>query len=603
MTTHRSLGRYAVVATLLFGLAWRGEAQPSNDLCAGATALTNGVAYSQNTSGATSIGDPDPSGYGGTGSGVWFSFTPAVSGQVSIGTCGSGFDTEVAVYTGCCGALSLLTYNHSDGPLCAGSQASVNFGGTAGTTYYILAAGFWSATGNLTVTASVLPINNDLCSQAFPLTNGITYIMSTTEATSAGDPLPDCATNSGNGVWFTFAPAFSGWVLVTTCESTFDTTLQVFSGPCEGLTAVGCNDDAGFACGGTQASVFFAGNAGTPYRILVGGKAGQTGQLKIMARAVPINDICSGAVALTNEVAYSQSTTDATSIGDPDPSGYGGTGSGVWFSFTPAVSGQVSIGTCGSGFDTEVAVYTGSCGALSLVAYNHDNGPLCGGSQASVNFGGTAGTTYYILAAGFWSATGNLTIAAAVVPNDLCSGAVELTNGIPYTMNTAFATSVGDPSPVCRPSAGRGVWFMYTSSQPSYVKISTCDSSYDTALQVYMNGCGGLTPVACDDNDGLLCGGNRASVRFASPPATNYRILVAGAGGQTGNLNIVVTEEAPSKLDVGTFGTNIIVIWPSGTLESATNLTPTIRWSEVGTGSFFIRTPPGPAEFFRVRNP
>ncbi len=92
-----------------------------------------------------------------------------------------------------------------------------------------------------------------------------------------------------------------------------------------------------------------------------------------------------------------------------------------------------------------------------------------------------------------WAETGNLTVTAAVVPNDLCSGAVQLTNGIPYTMSTAFATSVGDPSPGCRPSAGRGVWFSYTSSQPGYVKISTCDSSYDTALQVYMNGCGGLT--------------------------------------------------------------------------------------------------------------
>ncbi len=168
----------------------------------------------------------------------------------------------------------------------------------------------WAGTGNLTVTASVLPIVNDTCSQAFPLTNGVTYTMPTTEATSAGDPLPDCAANSSNGVWFTFTPAFSGLVLVTTCGSSFDTTLQVFSGACDGLTPVACNDDAGFACAGTQASLFFAGSAGTPYRILVGGKAGQTGQLKIMARAVPSNDICSGAIALTDGVAYSQSTAE-----------------------------------------------------------------------------------------------------------------------------------------------------------------------------------------------------------------------------------------------------------------------------------------------------
>jgi hypothetical protein len=611
MTTHRSLGRYEVVATLLFVLAWRAEAQPSNDICLGAIALTNGVSCTQSTAEATSTGDPADCSGGYLANGVWFSFTPAVSGQLNIGTCGSDFDTMLAVYTGSCGARALVGCNNDSGPLCGSwAQASVSIGGVAGTTYWILAggAGYEGVkTGNLTVTASVLPVSNDTCAQAFPLTNGVTYTMSTVEATSVGDPLPECGTSSSNGVWFTFTPAFSGLVLVTTCGSSFDTTLQVYSGACAGLVPVACNDDAGAACTGTQASLFFTGSAGTPYRMLVGGKAGQTGQLMVMARAVPSNDICLGAIALTNGVSCTQSTAEATSTGDPADCSGGYLANGVWFSFTPAVSGQLNIGTCGSDFNTVLAVYTGSCGARALVGCNNDSGPLCGSwAQASMSIGGVAGTTYWILAggAGYEAVkTGNLTIGAAVVPNDLCSGALQLTNGIPYTMNTAFATSLGDPSPICRPTAGRGVWFMYTPSQPGYVKISTCDSSYDTALQVYMNGCGGLTPVACDDNNGLLCVGNRASVRFASPPATNYLILVAGAGGQTGNLNIVATEEAPSKLDVGTFGTNIIVIWSSGTLESATNLTPTIRWWEVGTGSFFIRTPPGPAEFFRVRNP
>ncbi len=85
-----------LLATCLFLLAaaWRGEAQPSNDLCSGAIALTDGVAYSQNTVGATSLGDPSPCG--ALGNGVWFTFTPAVSGQLNIGTCGSGFFTVVA---------------------------------------------------------------------------------------------------------------------------------------------------------------------------------------------------------------------------------------------------------------------------------------------------------------------------------------------------------------------------------------------------------------------------------------------------------------------------------------------------------------------------
>ena len=78
----------------------------------------------------------------------------------------------------------------------------------------------------------------------------------------------------------------------------------------------------------------------------------------------------------------------------------GKTTDGVWFSFTPAVSGQLNIGTCASSFETVVAVYTGSCGALSLVDCNMTWETQCGGYRGSVSVGCTAGTTYWILAGG-----------------------------------------------------------------------------------------------------------------------------------------------------------------------------------------------------------
>jgi len=141
---------------------------------------------------------------------------------------------------------------------------------------------------------------------------------------------------------------------------------------------------------------------------------GFTGTIVVInAPPPPANDQCSSAVAMTAGTLYSLNTAGATATGDPIPS-CANVSKGVWYTFTPAASGQVTISTCGSDFDTVVAVYTGSCGALSAVAggCNDDNGPSCTGTRASVAFAGTAGTTYRILAGGYGSGSGNLKIVA-----------------------------------------------------------------------------------------------------------------------------------------------------------------------------------------------
>jgi hypothetical protein len=126
----------------------------------------------------------------------------------------------------------------------------------------------------------------------------------------------------------------------------------------------------------------------------------------------PGNDSCSGALSMTAGTTYTLNTATATPTNDPTPTCEGTFGKGVWYSFTPSASGTVTISTCGSDFDTALAVYTGSCGSLTEIACNDDSGPACATSQASVSFSGTAGTTYRILAGGHGGASGNLSILA-----------------------------------------------------------------------------------------------------------------------------------------------------------------------------------------------
>jgi len=261
-----------------------------------------------------------------------------------------------------------------------------------------------------------VPVSNDFCSNAIALTAGVTYTMDTTYATSTADPTPACQAAFGKGVWFKYSAASSSPLSISTCGSSFDTVLQIYSGACGSLTPVLCNDDNGPACTGTAASVTFTATGGTTYYILAGGYNSYGGTLKILAQLA--NDQCSGALPLVSGVTYSMSTADATSLYDPQPVCGSNVGKGVWFTFTPATSRVVEINTCGSDFDTVVQVYTGACGSLSTVANgcNDDTGVCGNGRQSQVAFSASAGTVYYIFVGGYNNAYGNLSLTANDVP-------------------------------------------------------------------------------------------------------------------------------------------------------------------------------------------
>ena len=86
---------------------------------------------------------------------------------------------------------------------------------------------------------------NDQCAGAIPLVPGVAVTVDTTTATSTGDPVPACQTVFGNGVWFTYTPNETAAVLVSSCGSSFDTVIGIYTGTCGALTQIACNDDSG----------------------------------------------------------------------------------------------------------------------------------------------------------------------------------------------------------------------------------------------------------------------------------------------------------------------------------------------------------------------
>jgi hypothetical protein len=202
-----------------------------------------------------------------------------------------------------------------------------------------------------------------------------------------------------------------------------------------------------------------------------------------------------------------QNTVSATSdTTDPDfPCAGGGKKSNtVWFRFTPASATTFYVDTGGSDYNTVLAVWTGSEGALTNKGCNDDYN----GMQSQLIVNGLAGTTYYIEVASLnLDASGWLDLrVSTVVPapsNDDFATAPILT--LPYLdwMNVDGATTdVTDPVLPCGPGtkAYQSVWFRYTPDSSGDVVLSTYSSGYNTVLTVWSGTEGNLTNLGCNDD-------------------------------------------------------------------------------------------------------
>jgi Tol biopolymer transport system component len=131
----------------------------------------------------------------------------------------------------------------------------------------------------------------------------------------------------------------------------------------------------------------------------------------LAAAAPPANDAFASAVPLAPQSGgtWNGSNVDATKEpGEPDHAGNTG-GASVWFRWTPSFDGSASVDTTGSGFDTLLAVYTGtSLGGLTLVGSNDDVGDV--GSISRVCFTAHAGAPVFIAVDGYLGDAGSATL-------------------------------------------------------------------------------------------------------------------------------------------------------------------------------------------------
>lgn len=171
--------------------------------------------------------------------------------------------------------------------------------------------------------------------------------------------------------------------------------------------------------GVTATTQAITGTSGTTYYVWVRSKCSAS-EDSIWAGPVsftllipaPVNDVCSGAIALTPGATFAQNAITTTNVGattDGTTSCQTSRGDNVWYTVVVPASGSITIETqsvAGSGLlDTVLSVYSGTCsGTLTSIACDDDSS--ADGSFSLVSLTGqTPGATLYV---SVWRYTGTI---------------------------------------------------------------------------------------------------------------------------------------------------------------------------------------------------
>ncbi len=393
---------------------------------------------------------------------------------------------------------------------------------------------------------------HDNCSGALPLPLGQTP--GTNEGSSTSPGSVSCSV-IGKDVWYTLVTPNDGLLTISTIAggaaggpadeggtTPFDTVLTVYSGSCDALVPLACNDDVFPAL---QSEVQLIVSAGQALFVRVGGFFGDVGDFVLTVTLQdfqPVtNDECSGALPLVDGVT-SGSTLGATTSAVPASCGL--PSNDVWFSYVAGMTGLLMISTADGGEITEfpavISVYEGSCGALSEVACS----PVSV-FQPELGAGVTEGQTYLIRLGGLSSGDfGDYVLALELgpgepAPNDECSTAVLLTSNAVSGSNTLAFTATGSGD--CT-TASKNVWYAYAPTADGELTASLLhhggSADFDTALAVYAGWCGSLQQVACNDDFDLSSGVLQSEATFPVSAGVLYFVSIGGYFGHSGNFTL-----------------------------------------------------------------
>ncbi len=447
-----------------------------SDNCSTATVLTVNSSCIT-TAGTTASATQSIVGCTGTADDdVWYEFVATGISQQIVVTPSASFDAVVQLFSGTCAALISNTCKNDFG---AGLSETINATGlTIGTTYkirvYHFSAG--SGSGTFTICVSNPPVApaNDACGGAVTL--AVNPSCSYTSGTTVGatQSYAGCSGTADDDVWYKFVATNAVQTITVHPTSSMDPVLQLYSGTsCTTLSAMNCQDNTfnsqdeqlaavGLIPGQTyyvRVYDYYVGTPGT-FQICVTGTA----------TAAPTNDEPCTAIQLptvTSSCVYSQFTTiGATSTtAAPTPAscvgggglqqgGYSASSKDVWFSITVPASGSIQVTSepnigVGAITDGVMALYSGTCGALTQIACSDDHTLYPGTANDLLPMISatslTPGSTVYLRYFGYGSASGLFGICVSTTTNDNCANALYICDINGYSASTSAAYTPDRP--------------------------------------------------------------------------------------------------------------------------------------------------------------
>lgn len=382
-------------------------AQPANNTCSYAQPLTvNTFGNCIFTSGSTLNATQNiPGCVGNADDDVWYSFVAtSTSMQVTVES-GIGFDAVLQVFSGGCSVL--INMGCVDNTANGGVEtfSSTNF--VVGQTYRarVYHYGIGSGSGNFDICVTEAPSApiNDICGNAIDIPISTTCNYQTFNNNWATESYPGCAGNADDDVWFKFTATNAVHeIKVNPNGSLMDPVVELYSGTCTALNSMVCMDNGWFDDEETINAVgLIPGN--TYYFRVYDYYTNWDATFDVCVTGTPTpaptNDEPCNAISLptvTSACDYSRftnvgATQTSTSLA-PFPShtgydascetgsatGYTANSGDVWFKVTVPASGTVNIqmepnlGAGGIVTDGVMALYTGTCGNLTQIAYSND---------------------------------------------------------------------------------------------------------------------------------------------------------------------------------------------------------------------------------------
>ena len=605
---------------------------PANDDCAGAVTLTVnpdlncGVVTAGSTISATqSTGVPAPScAATGVNDDVWFQFVATSQQHVIslLNVTGVTTDMAMSVYGGAsCGSLTHL--------MCSDPNTMTVGGLTIGQTYYVRV---WTYTSTSTSTASFNicvgtppppPANDNPCT-ATALEVQATCTMQTFTTASAtgttGVPAPGCANYQGGDVWFSVVVPAGGTLVFDTQSGVMtDGGMAIYSGAdCNNLSLIECDDDDG---AGLMLKIVRTGlTPPSPIWIRVweygNDNQGTFGLCVTLPPPAPANDEPCNATLLAASYGSCNNQTFTVagalpSAGIPAPGCAGSVFKDVWFKAVVPCEGNLSITTsAGQITDGGMAIYSGTCGNLSLIECDDDDGP--GAMPAITRSNLTPGDTIWIR---FWDYGGNddgtfqicveVKMPPIILPaqpaSPTCTVAQPFcTSTVPYVL-----PNVSGQTPTQAP--GGGIYgCLYLIPNPTYYQLQIQNSgSIELTISQQNNSGSGVdvdfviwgpfsTPLACSQ----ISAANIVDCSYSADPVEvinipnavageYYVLLVTNWGNQAGTITYQQTGGTGSSSCCTLDAANSApVVCPGGTINFTSSPVANATYSWVGPNCF-----------------